>query len=474
MFLSQLLKGVKTLSDYQDREVVDVTDKNSRISPRCAFVCIEGSSVDGHSFAENALRNGATAVIVARDLGLKEQVIVENTREAYALMCKNFWGGAADKLTLIGVTGTNGKTTTAYAVKDILNELGVETGAIGTIKNLVGEEEFYTELTTPDPYDMHRLFGMMVDEGIEYCVVEASSQAFHQSRLAGVHFKTGVFTNLTQDHLDYHGSMQEYKDCKKMLFYACDNAVINADDESSEYMVRDVSSLVKAYSVNNASDYKADNTLLYDDRVEYDLNGSHVVFYVPGDFSVYNSLCAIVSVCTLGFGFDDIVNAISKVGKIKGRLELLDTETDFGVIIDYAHTPDGLSKALKTVRGFTKGRVITVFGCGGDRDKTKRPKMGCVVAKLSDVAVVTTDNPRTEAPDEIINDVLLGTIGAKAQVACITDRTKAIEYALGIARKGDTVLLAGKGHETYQIIGEKRVHYDEREVVAEALKRLCK
>ncbi len=474
MLLSQLLKGIKILSDYQDREVVDVTDKALRVSSNVVFVCIEGSSVDGHGFAMEAISKGASAIIVTRDLGLKEQIVVENTREAYALMCKNFWGAAADKLTLIGVTGTNGKTSTAFAVKDILNELGVKVGAIGTIKNLVGEKEFYTELTTPDPYDMHRLFGMMVNEGIEYCVVETSSQAFHQNRLAGVHFKTGVFTNLTQDHLDYHGSMQAYKECKKMLFDSCDNAVVNADDESAEYMVTGINAPVKTYSINKVSDYKAENVKLFGYGVEYDLNGSHVVFRVPGDFSVYNSLCAIASVCSLGFCFRDVVNAVAKVGRIKGRLELLETETDFNVVIDYAHTPDGLTKALKTVRGFTRGRIITLFGCGGDRDKTKRPKMGCVAAKLSDVAVVTTDNPRTEDPDSIIDDIMIGTIGARAQVVRVTDRSRAIEYALGIARRGDTVLLAGKGHETYQVIGEKRVHYDEREVVAEVLERLGK
>ncbi len=474
MLLSQLLKGINVLNDYCDREIADVTDKTLKISECCAFVCVVGARFDGHSFAENALSQGAAAVIVSRDLGLKEQILVENTREAYAIMCKNLCDGAADKLTLIGITGTNGKTTTAFVVKDILHELGVKSGLIGTVKNMVGDKEFHTELTTPDPYDMHHLFKMMVDDGIKYCVMETSSQAFHQMRLAGIHFKTGVFTNLTQDHLDYHGTIEEYKACKKTLFYNCDNAIINSDDEAGAYMSDGIEVPVKTYSINTESDYKAENTELFADRVEYDLNGEHVVFHIPGGFSVYNSLCAMASVCSLGFDFKDVVKAAGSAATVKGRLELLKTNTDFGVIIDYAHTPDGLEKALNAVRGFTKGRVITLFGCGGDRDKTKRPKMGRMATDLSDIVVVTTDNPRTEDPEVIIKEILIGTVGSKAEVVSVTDRSEAIEYALSIAKEGDTVLLAGKGHETYQVIGKERVHYDEREVVAEALKKLGK
>ncbi len=469
MLLSELLKGINILSQYEDREITDVTDKTNRISEGCAFVCVVGARFDGHSFAENALKEGAKAVIVSKDLGLKEQILVENTREAYAIMCKNLNDCAVDKLTVIGITGTNGKTTTAFVIKDILAELGEKSGLIGTVKNMVGDKEFHTELTTPDPYDMHNLFKMMVDDGIKYCVMETSSQAFHQMRLAGIHFKTGAFTNLTQDHLDYHGTIEEYKRCKKMLFLNCDNAVINSDDETGEYMSENIGACTKTYGINTSCDFKADNIKYFSDRVEYTLNGKDVVFNIPGGFSVYNSLCAIGSVCSLGYAVEDVINAISGAGTVKGRLELLKTNTDYGVIIDYAHTPDGLEKAINAVRGFTEGRVITLFGCGGDRDKTKRPKMGRMATDLSDIVVVTTDNPRTEDPDEIIKDILIGTVGSRAEVVCVTDRSEAIAHALSIAKKGDTVLLAGKGHETYQVIGKERVHYDEREVVAEIL-----
>ena len=251
MLLSELLKGVNVKNDYIDREISDVTDNTKKVALGSAFVCVTGARFDGHNFAKEVMENGAVALIVSKDLGLKEQVIVDNTREAYAIMCKNLFGASVDKITLIGITGTNGKTTTAFIVKDILAELGIKSGLIGTVKNMVGDKEFHTELTTPDPYDMHKLFKMMEDDGIKYCVMETSSQAFHQMRLAGIHFKVGVFTNLTQDHLDYHGTIEEYKKCKKELFKACDIAVINADDEASQFMMDGVSCENISYGVLN-------------------------------------------------------------------------------------------------------------------------------------------------------------------------------------------------------------------------------
>ena len=473
MLLSELLKGVNVKSDYIDREISDVTDNTKKVTEKCAFVCVAGARFDGHNFAKEVMENGAVAVIVSKDLGLKEQVIVDNTREAYAIMCKNLFGAECDKMTLIGITGTNGKTTTAFIIKDILSEFNIKSGLIGTVKNMVGDKEFPTELTTPDPYDMHKLFKMMADDGIGYCVMETSSQAFHQMRLAGIHFKVGVFTNLTQDHLDYHGTIEEYKKCKKELFKACDTAVMNADDESSDYMIDGVSCGIMKYGINQNADLTASSIELCENKVVYKINNSLTVdFHIPGDFSVYNSLAAIGAVNALGYSLPETVNAISSAKSVKGRLELVETNTPFGVIIDYAHTPDGLEKAINAVRSFTKGRVITLFGCGGDRDKTKRPKMGRMATELSDVVVVTTDNPRTEDPDEIIKEILIGTVGSKAEVITITDRSEAIAHALKIARKGDTVLLAGKGHELYQVIGTQRVHYDEREVIKTALQNI--
>ncbi len=471
MLLSKLLEDVKFLSPYIDREITDVTDKSGNVSKGCAFVCVKGARFDGHTIAGAMLEAGAAAVITEKDLGLENQVIVNNTREAYALMCKNLFDRSVDRLCIIGITGTNGKTTTAFVIKDILKALGVTSGLIGTVKNMVGEKSFHTELTTPDPYDMHKLFKLMADEGIKYCVMETSSQAFHQKRLAGIHFHVGVFTNLTQDHLDYHGTIEEYKKCKKELFLNCDVAVLNGDDEASAYMSDNVSAPVHHYSVNTLSDFKANNIFLYSDRVEYDLFDEKIVFHIPGDFSVYNSLAAISAVKMLGYTAKEVAEAVKNAGSVSGRLEVLKTNTEFSVIIDYAHSPDGLEKAVNAVRGFTKGRVITLFGCGGDRDKTKRPKMGAIASELSDVVVVTTDNPRTEVPEEIIKDILEGTKNGKAEVIVVTDRSEAIATAISIAKAGDSILLAGKGHETYQVIGKERVHYDEREVVADILNK---
>ncbi len=472
MLLSELLKDVKVKSIYDDREISDVTDNTRKVKNGCAFVCVEGARVDGHNFAEDVLSNGASALIVSKDLGLKEQILVENTREAYALMCKNLFSRKCDELTIIGITGTNGKTTTAFIIKDILKAFNIKTGLIGTVKNMVGEKEFHTELTTPDPYDMHNLFKMMVDDGIKYCVMETSSQAFHQMRLAGIHFKTAVFTNLTQDHLDYHGTIEEYKKCKKTLFYNADTAVMNADDEASVYMTDGIDIPVISYGIENNCDIKAENIELCEKKVSYKISNSEKVdFYIPGDFSVYNSLSGICAVSTLGFSVSEIAKVMPTVSSVTGRLEVVDTDTPYSVIIDYAHTPDGLEKAISAIRGFTKGRVITVFGCGGDRDKTKRPKMGRMATDLSDIAIVTTDNPRTEDPLEIIKEILIGTVGSKAEVITITDRSEAICYALDIAKENDSILLAGKGHELYQVIGKERIHYDEREIVKNHLDR---
>ena len=472
MLLSELLKGINVKSEYADREIADVTDNTKKVTEKCAFVCVEGAHFDGHNFAVDVIKNGAVAVIVSKDLGLEQQIIVDNTREAYAVMCKNLFGAECDNLNIVGITGTNGKTTTAFIIKDILEEFNIKSGLIGTVKNMVGDKEFATELTTPDPYDMHKLFKMMADDGIKYCIMETSSQAFHQMRLAGISFKVGVFTNLTQDHLDYHGTIEEYKKCKKQLFRSCETAVVNADDESTAFMLSDVSCGVISYGINEKSDLKADGIELFANKVVYKINNELTVdFHIPGDFSVYNSLAAIGAVNALGFSLEETVEAISAAKSVKGRLELVETNTPFGVIIDYAHTPDGLEKAINAVRSFTKGRVITLFGCGGDRDKTKRPKMGRMATELSDVVVVTTDNPRTEDPEEIIKEILIGTVGSKAEVITITDRSEAIAKALEIAKSGDTVLLAGKGHELYQVIGKERVHYDEREVIKSALKR---
>ncbi len=475
MKISELLKNTKTESTFEDREVTDVTDKSSEISEGCIFVCIKGAKFDGHSVAADASKAGAAAVITERDMGVKNQIIVKNTRDAYSRICAAFYGNPAEKLKLIGVTGTNGKTTTTFLIKNILEFLGIKTGLIGTVKNCTGDKEYTASLTTPDSKELQRLFYEMVQNGCEYCVMEVSSQALAQGRVDGCHFDIALFTNLTQDHLDYHGTFQNYADAKRELFKICDTAVINADDGYAFKMVENLPCRVITFSVNRAdSDYTAKNVKCFRDGVQYELltpdNIGRVNIKIPGHFTVYNSMGGAVCAITAGLGFESVIKALSLSKGVPGRVEVVPTGTDYTVLIDYAHSPDGLENVISSIRETTDGRIITVFGCGGDRDKTKRPKMGKIVGDLSDVAVVTSDNPRSENPAAIIKDILTGMTDCKAQTVTVENRTEAIKYAMSTAKAGDVVLLAGKGHETYQILNTGKIHYDEREVVAEILK----
>ena len=471
MLLSQLLRDVPVIGSYTDVQISDVTDNSMNITPGCLFVCIRGMRFDGHNFAADALKQGAAAVVCERDLFMSAQVLTQNTRAAYALICKNFFGRACDELSIAGITGTNGKTTTSFIVKDIMNALGEKTGLIGTVKNMVGDESIPTNLTTPDPYIMHGLFRRMVDSGIKYCIMEASSQALDQRRLEGIRFSVGVFTNLTQDHLDYHGSADNYIEAKKRLFSASDRAVVNADDESSGRMLEglDISSVSFSVSSDSAQLRARDIVLEYD-HVQFTFCCAGGVYPVrlgiPGGFSVYNALAAMGTVLALGKPIPDTARALECAKPVLGRLETVKCDTPYTVLIDYAHTPDGLEKAICAVKGFVKGKLITVFGCGGDRDNKKRPLMGGVAQRLSDIVVVTSDNPRTEQPQAIIDEILTGVTPGDPNVYVEADRTKAIRIALSLAGEGDIVLLAGKGNETYQIVGTERRHFDEREIVA--------
>ncbi len=475
MKLSDLLKNVATTSKYQDREVSDITDKSSEIKPECVFVCIKGAHFDGHSVAEEALEKGAAAVVVEKDLGLENQILVDSTRDAYSRICAAFYGNPADSLKLIGVTGTNGKTTTTFLIKNVFDSLGIKTGLIGTVKNITGDKEYTASLTTPDSKELQALYREMVDSGCEYCIMEVSSQALAQGRVDGCHFSLALFTNLTQDHLDYHGDFESYAKAKKKLFEICDTAIINADDSYAKYMVEGIDCKVVTFAVNaEESDYKAKNINCFADSVRYELltpdSIGRVTIKIPGHFTVYNSMGAAVCALQAGAPLDRVLEAISASKGVPGRVEVLDTNTDYTILIDYAHSPDGLQNVISSIRETTQGRVITVFGCGGDRDKTKRPKMGKIVGDLADVAVVTSDNPRSENPSLIIKDILAGMTDCKAKIDTVEDRTQAIKHAMSIARAGDVIILAGKGHETYQILNTGKIHYDEREVVADILK----
>ena len=474
MKISEVMNGIKSYDIYEDREVTFITDDSRKVTEGSIFVCIKGARFDGHDVAAQMLEKGAVCVVCERDMGLPNQIVVENTRKAISLMCANYFGRPADKLKLIGITGTNGKTTTAFLIKNMLKKLGKKSGLIGTVKNMAGDKEYPAALTTPESFELHSLFNEMVNEGCEYCVMEVSSQALAQFRVEGLHFAAGIFTNLTQDHLDYHGSFENYAEAKSMLFTESDICILNLDDEHAMSMLRNTEGRMVTYSVNqDESDYTAKYIRYKNDGIEYELVTmgyvERVRVGIPGEFTVYNSMAAAVTLIELGFDFSEVLYALSLSEGVKGRIEVVPTDTDYTVIIDYAHSPDGLENIISSLRKIAKARIITVFGCGGDRDRTKRPIMGAIAAKLSDVIVVTSDNPRTEDPDAIIEDILTGIKGSKVRKIIETDRTKAIRAALEEAETDDIVLLAGKGHETYQIFGTEKIHYDEREVVRDIL-----
>lgn len=475
MKLSALLQGVKTLNAFEDVEIERVTDKDKDTNKNTLFICIDGNQYDGHKIAKTALLNGAVAVVTERDLKIEKQIIVENTRKAYSQIASNFYGNPTKKLKLIGITGTNGKTSTSFYIKNMLNSLGYKCGLIGTVENDFGNGKTESTLTTPEPMELQKLFRNMADNNCEYCVMEVSSQALAQKRVFGLEFEISVLTNITVDHLDYHITMENYINSKLQLFTNSRKAIVNIDDNNVKKILSRIECpVVTCSAIENKADYTAKNVLCNETYVQYELVGMNcigrITVNLPGEFTVYNSLCAATVLLELGFSIDEISKSAEQIKKVKGRAEKVPVPKNFTVIIDYAHTPDGLENILNCVKGFAQGRIITVFGCGGDRDKSKRAEMGRIAGEMSNIAIVTSDNPRTENPLLIINDILGGMEKTKSKLAIIENRRQAIEFALSKARKGDVVLLAGKGHETYQIIGTEKIPFDEREIIKEYFK----
>ncbi len=475
MKLSTLLQGVKTQKAFEDVEIERVTDKIKDTKENTLFVCIDGNQFDGHKMAKQALQNGAVAVISERDLKINGQILVENTRKAYSQIASNFYDNPTQKLKLIGVTGTNGKTSTSFFIKNMLSGMGYKCGLVGTIENDFGDGKIESILTTPEPMELQKLFRNMVDNGCEYCVMEVSSQALAQKRVYGLEYEISILTNITVDHLDYHITMENYINSKLELLKNSKKAIVNIDDNNVKMVLSRIECpVVTCSTVDNRADYTAKNIICNESFVQYELVGINCIDRInvnlPGEFTVYNSLCASSALLELGFSIEDISKSTEKIKQVKGRAERVSIPKNFTVIIDYAHTPDGLENILKCIKGFTKGKIITVFGCGGDRDKSKRAEMGRIAGELSNIAVVTSDNPRTENPLLIINDILNGMEKTKSKLAIIENRRQAIEFALSKARRGDVVLLAGKGHETYQIIGNEKIHFDEREIIKEYFK----
>lgn len=474
MLLKDLISDVN--NEFEDLQITGITSDSREIKDGYAFVCIKGVNDDGHKYAEIAAEKGAVVVFTERKMNVKNEIVVSDTRELYADMCAKWFGNPADSLKLIGVTGTNGKTSITYMLKSILEHFGHKVGLIGTIQNMIGDEVIQTKNTTPGVYELNRLFADMKNKGCNYVVMEVSSHALDQKRVCNLSFDAAIFTNLTQDHLDYHITMENYLLAKKRLFSMCKTAIVNCDDKYCEKLVEGLNCKVVSYSLGDNSTYSAKAIKYNPTSVEYELVSNnilnHIKFNTGGKFSVYNSMCAAVTAIELGLPIGEISNAIQSIEGIKGRAESVPTGRDFSVIIDYAHTPDGLKNILKTFRDCEKNRVIALFGCGGDRDKTKRPIMGNIATRYADYVIVTSDNPRSEDPDEIINDILVGTTGSKTPIKVITNRIEAIKYAISIAQSGDIIVLAGKGHETYQILNTGTIHLDEREIVLEALKEI--
>lgn len=475
MKLSDLLKGIDVIETNADlsQEVGEIRYDSRAVKNGDVFVAIRGYQTDGHSYIEKASQLGAVVIVCEEkpEPGIP-YVLTGNSRKALALMSANRFDHPADKMKLLGVTGTNGKTTTTYLIKTILEEKGFKVGLIGTNQNMIGDVVLDTERTTPESYELHKLFAEMYDAGCTHVIMEVSSHSLVLDRVAGITFDAGVFTNLTQDHLDFHKTMDGYRKAKALLFKQSKKGVINYDDPAGRIILDEKACEFMTYSASkDAADLVAKNIHLGAAGVEFACvaapNIARVNLSIPGQFSVYNALAAMGCALALGISIEDSANALRSAHGVKGRVEVVPTPagTNYTVLIDYAHSPDGVENVLKAVRGFTKGRVVALFGCGGDRDRTKRPKMGAIAASLADYCIVTSDNPRTEEPEAIIKDILAGMVNAKCPYEVIVNRPEAIRFALKHAKSDDTIVLMGKGHETYQEINHVKHHLDEREEV---------
>ncbi|WP_138202580.1 UDP-N-acetylmuramoyl-L-alanyl-D-glutamate--2,6-diaminopimelate ligase [Haloimpatiens lingqiaonensis] len=481
MKLKKLLEDLdySVLQGNDDLEINSIQYDSRKIQKGDVFFCIKGFNVDGHKFISSALQKGASAIVceeyVEETIDNATVIKVEDGRKALALCSANFYGRPAEKMKIIGITGTNGKTTSAFMIKSILEEAGYKVGLIGTIANYIGNEKLHSERTTPESLELHELFKKMVDKGVHYCVMEVSSHSLSLNRVYGVKFCQGIFTNLTQDHLDFHKTFENYYGAKLELFKNSANAIVNIDDSYGEKILSDVNNRKLTYGIHKNADIKAEHIeihprgaqfkILYGDIYE------NIDLQIPGNYNVYNALGSAAACLNEGIDINKVIKGLNKV-QVPGRCEIVTKQYNLGfdVIVDYAHTPDGLQNILETAREFTKGRLISVFGCGGDRDKTKRPIMGEIGAGLSDVAIITSDNPRTEDPDKIIEDIVRGI--TKENYIVIADRREGIKKAMEIAKKGDVIVVAGKGHEDYQVLKNETIHFDEREVIAEIVKEL--
>ena len=478
MKLKDLLQGIEVLkaSADMDMEITSVVYDSRKVVPGSLFVAITGFVTDGNRYIPMALEKGAAAIVTAVEPAEDiPYVLVPSDRLALALIGRNYYGHPADSMKLIGVTGTNGKTSSTLLLKHVLEVTrGAKVGLIGTMDNMIGDQAVPADRTTPESLDLQALFAQMRDAGCSHVIMEVSSHAIALDRVGGVRFDVAAFTNLTEDHLDFHKTMESYCDTKAELFARSEKCVANQDDAWFARMCGKAQNGVLSTSARSQADLYAQDVTLLSDGVSFTaVSGkekAEIKLPIPGKFTVYNALTVLGCGLQLGISLQEAADALRTAKGVKGRVEVVPTAgKPYTVLIDYAHTPDGLENVLSSVRGFCKGRLIAVFGCGGDRDPIKRPIMGKIGVEIADIAVITSDNPRTEEPMAIIEDILKGIDPAKENYVVIENRPAAIRHAMDIAEKDDIIVLAGKGHETYQEIHGVKHHLDEREVVAEHL-----
>lgn len=475
------IRGAKTL------EISQIRNDSRKVGHGDLFIAVKGYASDGHAYIKTAVENGAVAIAYEDEAALKEQigdntegvtlVKVEDSRHAEAIMAANFFDNPSRKLTLVGITGTNGKTTTVTLLYHLFMNLGYNCGLLSTIANYVGTECMETANTTADPITINGLLERMVREGCEYCFMEVSSIGMQQERVSGLKFKVGIFSNLTHDHLDYHKTFAEYLRCKKLFFDSLDEdafAVTNIDDKNGLVMTQNTKAKVVTYSCRRVADHTCHIMEESFDGMELRIDGKDAWIKLIGQHNAYNILAIYTTAVILGTAPEEALLAISKLDSAKGRLENLRGPKDLSVVIDYAHTPDALENVLDTLRAVApKRNLICLFGCGGDRDKTKRPEMAAIAEKIADRIIVTSDNSRTEKTEDILEDIRKGfTSKGLAKALFIADRKEAIRTAIMLAPESSTILLAGKGHETYQILGTEKHHFDEREIVADIFKSM--
>jgi len=483
MKLSMLIEQMPYLADTRG-------DMNTEIAALCSnsrekvegglFFCIPGARFDAHNYAPQAVENGCVALVVDHYVDVDvPQVKVTSVRAAMSRMAAAFYGHPAKEMRLVGVTGTKGKTTTTYMIKSILETAGLKTGLVGTTGNMIGDRRIASNYTTPDPIDLQRDLRAMADEGVDAVIMEVSAHAIDMFRLDGLFFEVGAYTNLSQDHLDYFGTMENYFECKKRFFTSgmvC-NAVLNVDEDTSVDILRDVTCPHLTFGIAAAADLFARDIEISENGVSFELKlqGMHalpIALRMTGMFNVYNAIAAASCCMVLGISHEDIKAGLEKIENVPGRIEMLPTHTPYRVILDYAHAPDALDNILRTCREFTKGRLIALFGCGGDRDKGKRPIMGRIGGELADLCILTSDNPRNEDPMAILASVEEGIKETDCEYIVIENRREAIRHALEIGCDGDVIALCGKGHETYQEICGVKHPFDEKIVVAELLAEL--